>query len=442
MAEYAARIVELDKEVATLREQALQVEHGGGPAAVLATYIRLTAGIATYGETRDRALEEGLGHLEADSSATAESQQQRWTSHYQARGSGAFRAINDLASRDDDSIRRVFEILAMQESMAFTAIAAMPLAGAVGQIRAHLRTLEEQTQSLQGHWSELTAQDERLDGQIAGLRVQVLEDFKRSVSEVRGWGPKIEEAVRKGVEAWAGYEGVTPDPPLNEPVKAGLAMLASLQRTLDEATRQTLPLYSAEQTVHELFGKIRLQIKEYLEKVNKDSVARMYSDACRATQDAADKCPKDGQKQDARKLAEKAISASQKIMGEFNSTWDRFYSEFEGRFTGDVSAQTVELLAEQEFFNQFWRDVESLNLPGEIRNAGDAIAKCESITLDRLTDDQRRQWKEAVHARLAELQDRIRSMDMSVWERFRLQFITTPREQIREKLSRLPGFRK
>jgi hypothetical protein len=109
---------------------------------------------------------------------------------------------------------------------------------------------------------------------------------------------------------------------------------------------------------------------------------------------------------------------------------------------GDVSSKTVELLAEAEFFDQFWRDVQSLDLPAVIRVAGDDIARCESVTLDALTDDQKERLKEVIHTGLAEVEDAVHNLDWSMWERFRLQFFAVPLEQMRDRLAKLPGFRK
>jgi len=105
-----------------------------------------------------------------------------------------------------------------------------------------------------------------------------------------------------------------------------------------------------------------------------------------------------------------------------------------------VSDETVELLVEQEFFNQFWKDIQSLNLPGEFQTAADQIAKCDDISLDRLTDEQRRRFKEIVRARLSTLEEEIRKIDWSFFERFKLQFIDVPRGLLMDKIKRLVGY--
>jgi hypothetical protein len=213
-----------------------------------------------------------------------------------------------------------------------------------------------------------------------------------------------------------------------------------LQKSLDDITRSALGLYGNEQTIHTMFGNSRQQLKEYLDTVNKKTVARAWSDACSATKDAASKCPKDGQKEDVRALAEQAIRASESMVAEFNDAFDDFYEHFDGTFTGEVSDKTAELLVEQEFFNTFWREIESLNLPGEFRTAADQIAKCEDVSLDRLTDEQRSRFREIIRNRLSDLEEEIRDIDSSFLERFKLQFIDVPRAQMMDKLKRLVGY--
>ena len=442
MPDYAARIAELDRAVNEQREAALKVEADGGAPALLAGYIRLGAGIASYADVRDRALNDGLALLKPDSSATAESQQRRWADHFNAKGSEAIRVLNDLVSRDGDETQRRFELFAMQEGIAFSAINAMPLAGAVGTIAEHIRTLDEQCRTLQAKWRELSGLDERIDGQIAAVRVQVLETFKRGVNDIRSWTQKLEEDVRKVVDLWDRKEETDPEPSMSSTAKSFLDTLGTLQRTLDDAVRQSQPLYASEQTVHELFGKVRQQVQEYLEKVNKDTVGRAYADACRATQDCAGRSFSDGQRADGVRFAERAISATQSLMGDFNSAWDRFYGEFQGVFTGEVSDQTTEFLGDQEFFNQFWRDVEAIGLPAQIRSAGEALSRIEGLSLDRMTPQQKQMFEITIKARLKEIQERIRAMDSSVWERFKLMFVTTPMSMAKDRLKGLRGYRK
>jgi hypothetical protein len=440
MADYEKRPPELSREVALLQERAIEAERRGGPPVVLATYVRLQAGIAVYVEWREKALTGGLAWLTPDSSATAQSQQERWTNGFNQRGGEAFKMLTDQVSRDDDPIEFTFELIAMQESMSYSAVAGMPLAGFIGRVREYLRDLAKFREDLDDRWEEITGQDERIDGQIAALRVQLLEMFKKSVSDARGWAPKLESAIRTLLIGWEKKEEPSPDPSLAPVVTTGFETVHILHRTLDEMTRSALGLYANEQTIQGMFASSRERLKEYLDRVNKKTVAQAWSEACNATKEAASRCPKDGQKEDVRALAERAIKASESIVAEFNDVFEDFYEHFKGTFTGKVSDQAAELLAEQEFFNQFWRDVQSVNLPGEFQIVADELARCEEITLDSLTDDQRRRFKEIVKQRLTGLKEELRKIDWSFFERFKLQFIDVPRGLFVEKLKKLVGY--
>ena len=154
MADCEKRPRELSREVALLQEGALEEERRGGPPAVLATYVRLQAGVAVYVEWREKAFT-NLLWLVPDSSASAQSQQERWTNGVNQRGGEAFRMLNEQVARDDDPIEFTFELLAMQESMSYTAIAGMPLAGFMGQVREHMRDFEKFRKDLDDRWKEI-----------------------------------------------------------------------------------------------------------------------------------------------------------------------------------------------------------------------------------------------------------------------------------------------
>jgi hypothetical protein len=334
------------------------------------------------------------------------------------------------------------ESIASQESIAFADIAGWRLARFQGEVREKLRTLEQEGDGLESKWKETIGLDERQDGQIAALRVQVLEMFKKSVEQIRGWGPRIEGAARTSVDAWEGSERPSPDPSFAEPTVKVVETLGTLARTLDESVRAALPMYATEQTIHEVFGNHRLATQDLLQKMAPDIVAKAYDEAIGDAETAVSRVSREGQKRDLTILLDKAKSAVSPSVGEYQSAFDTFVKRFDGRYTGDVSESTVELLAEAEFFDQFWRDVESVNLPGEIRGADDAIARLTSINLDRVTPEHREELKGIIDRHLNEIRDKIRALDMSVLERFKIQFWLVPRQAIVDKLRRMPGFRK
>jgi hypothetical protein len=195
--------------------------------------------------------------------------------------------------------------------------------------------------------------------------------------------------------------------------------IGALKRTLSEATQQAVPLYASKQPIHEMFANLRGRVANWLTAVNKDTVHRMYDDACQASRNAATRLRTDGQKQDVGQLVGNAIAASQHLLSDFDSAWGQFLWQVRGPLDRRRERGDRRTASRGGVLDRFWRDVESLDLPGVIRVTGEDIARCESITLDRLTDDQKRQLRDLLHSRLEELESAIRSMDMSVWERFR-----------------------
>jgi hypothetical protein len=233
--------------------------------------------------------------------------------------------LNEQVARDDDPIEFTFELLAMQESLSFTAIAGMPLAGFMGQVREHKRDFERFRKDLDDRWKEIVGQDERIDGQIAGFRVQILEMFKQAAADARGWAPKLESGIRTAMVGWEKKEEPSPDLSLAPGLRTAYDTVHMLQTTLDEITRSALALYSNEQTIHTMFGSSRERLKEHLDKVNRKTVDRAWVEACTATRDAANTYPTDGQKEDLRTLADKAITMSEPMVAEFNDVFDDFY---------------------------------------------------------------------------------------------------------------------
>jgi hypothetical protein len=172
-----------------------------------------------------------------------------------------------------------------------------------------------------------------------------------------------------------------------------------------------------------------------------DLVERQFAETLSNAEGSLARATREGQKADLKRLLDKAKAEVEPCVKEYESAFDGFVSHFNGRYTGKVSDQTIEMLLEAEFFNQFWKDVESLNLPGEIRSAGDAIARCVNIDLSRLTPENQQQFKQTIETRLRELQEKIRSMDMSLWERMKIQFYLVPRDAMRDRLTSSKGYR-
>jgi hypothetical protein len=436
------RCTELGKELEDLQNKQVEEERRGGPAVLLASYVRVQGGLASYCAWRENALAEALRNVKAESGATADSQQRRWSDFLIQKGSEAFNTLWALPSSDPDPLKQLFERIAQIESESFKALSQMELARFQGQVRQFITELDNKLDDLSDTWSTISGSVERQDGEIATLRVQVLDMFRSEVEELRGWPPKLEAAALKLVELWGKFDEASPDPSLAPAVTAAIEAINLLQQGLEKVTRNVLPLYSNKATNHALFANTRENVKSYLDRVNKDAIAKQYSEACRAAQDRAAHCPTEGQKKDARRLVEQAARETEAIVAEFNSKFDQFYNRFDGKFVGKVSDATVEALVDQAHFNQFWSDAKSLDLPGEFRSTADGLARCEQLSLDRVSDDQRRRMQELIKTRLAPLKERIRAMDPSFFERFKTQFIDAPLAQMRDRVKNLSGYSK
>lgn len=451
MAEYSARCSELDRELEQLQNKALEEERRGGAPAVLSVYVRIKEGLAKYYDWRDRALNECVSCVKADPSATAQSQQERWANYHLQKASEAAKSFdNFVTSSDPDVIKRTFERIALvEEPLFFQSLAQMPMARFQGQVRERVRELEGLRGELEEKWRNLIGLDERQDYQIAVLRLEILDMLRKRVEEARGWAPKIENILLTALgpallgalkEATHSYDPASRQP-LSDAVEAFKQQIKLLQPTLDTLAQRGLSLYGNKQPVHEIFGKNREYLGEYLNQVNKETIARQYSEAERETREKAEYRMTDGQKQDAKRLAETLIRESRDLVGEFNTTIDKFKDQFDGRFVGEVSDKTVELLTEQAFFNEFWKQVQSVNLPGEFRQVSDQITRLEDFSLDDLDEEQRRRLKELIRTELAPLEEELRRIDPDFIERLLSAPFVTAISTFVAKLKNLPGSR-
>lgn len=439
MGHYAARTAELEKVVADLESRAAETARSGGPAASPRSYALLREEIADHARFRDAVLDDALELLEPSSDATAETMHARWVDHFVTAATDAFRGFKDLTLEDIPS-QIVAESIASQESVALAEISTWRLARVQGEISTRLRTLETERAGLESKWSETIGQDERQDGQVAALRVQVLAMLRDSVEKIRGWGPRIEGVVRDAVVAWEGSERPSPDPSFADPTRTFVETLATLSRTLEDSTRAALTLYATEQTIHEVFGKHRAAVAELLEAAEPDLVEKAFEEAVAAADSGAGRMSYDGQRTDLRAFLGTATGVVGPRVDAYESAFHDFVRHFDGRYTGTVSDATVELLAEAEFFDQFWRDIEDVRLPAVIQRADDDVARLVSVDLSRVTEEHRDELRATLERNLDDVRQSIRGLDLSVLERFRLQFIDTPRAQLVDHLRRLRGY--
>lgn len=447
MADFAARITELESLLSLAINDVIRLQ---SPAGDLNTnhprFVALRSMLANHADTREKALTASLVLLDAPADATAESAQQRWSAELNRLGTEAFQRINDAVKNEHILIKTRFEIVAMQEARAFRLLADLPLGTLTGRLRSHIRELSKETQTFTNLWKEQSGQEERYDGQIATVRVQALDAFKRAVAEMRGWGPRTEQALRTSVEGWSAQAGSDPEPSIGsvgaDAGKHVLASIETLQFTHEQSTRIAMPHYAGKTTIHQMFANTRQNVKDFLDKVNLDTTTRELTAAFEAAQSLIAAVIQPGQRQDLTDFLGRAMFKVRDISVQFTTEWQRFYGAFKGIYVEEPSEATLDKLAEAEFFNRFWRDVADLNLPGVFREVSDAIMRCESITAARITPEQQRRLTEVIQARTSKIKDRIRSLDMSMFERAKLLYYDVTIDQMRDWVKRLPGYRK
>jgi hypothetical protein len=438
VADYAARIAELEAVVVDLEAKAAAACAAGGPPVFAPTYARFRERIEAYSRWRKAMFDEGLRLLEP-SDATEQQMHRRWIDHFVKVATEAFRMFKDLTLEDIPS-QIAAESIASQESVAWSEVSSWELATVYGRLGVWLRTLDSNRVSLESHWSETVGLEERQDGQVAALRVQVLGMLKDSVEKVRGWAPMIEGLVNTAVGAWEGSERPSPDPSFADPVKTFVETLALTNRTLDESTSAALSIYATEKTIHAVFAEHRAETATLLQSVHPDEIKSLFADAVAAAESGAGRMNYDGQRADLRKFLDEVKDRVNPCMDTFATTFEDFVKHFDGRYTGKVNDESLELLAEAEFFDQFWRDIEDLGLPAVIQRAGEDIARLRSVDLSRVTEEHRDELRAALERNLAQVGQAIRSLDSSVLERFRLQFIDVPRAAVVDYLRGLAGY--
>ncbi len=133
MAEYVSRLEELDRQIDEVRRGVLTTESAGS-SVVLASFVRFTAAVASYGDWRDRVLNDGLPIVKAESDGTAEKYHRRWYQHYLRAVTDAFRTFSELRP-SEPAAEALAATIASQESIAFDIIAGWAFARVQGEVR-------------------------------------------------------------------------------------------------------------------------------------------------------------------------------------------------------------------------------------------------------------------------------------------------------------------
>ena len=441
MADYTARANELLTKYAEAYRAAQEQETRGGPPVVHASWINLRLGLERYIDWRDRAINDGIPLLKPDSGATAVSAQERWGAHYQSKGSEAYTQIDNLGRSVEDAIAQFIFFVSTQESLFFKQLSEFSFARAAGDIRARIRELQTEAESLEGKWRDLVGLDERIDGEIATLRANFIRELEAAVADLLGWSRKAEQAARTAVGVAAEYDDkADPEPSFGPIVVEGMSVAARVQAPFDMFVREAQRMYDNEAPVHNLFQNLRERVGEYYEK-NYLVAGAAFSSASTESADRAGRCPTDGQREDAKRFLEKCAKEIEPALAEFRSAFDKFYDQFKGRFLDTVSDQTAELLADQEFFNKFWREFEGERVPEAFQQVLTDIERNFGVSFDTLTPETREKVREYFKEKLKPHQEALRKMDSGFFRRLYEQTQIGVKLSF-DKIKSMHGFRK
>jgi hypothetical protein len=442
MADYDLRAIELIAKSGEAYKKAVDAETAGGTTPVVhASWINLKGGLDRYIDWRDRAIDDGLTHLEPRSDSDGASQQDRWASYYQSKGTEAYSQIDNLGKGTEDAIQQFVFFVSTQESLFFRQLSQFTFARAAGEIKKTIRELQTEADNLEGKWRELAGLDERADGEIATLRVQFLRELDGAVENLLGWSRKAEAIARTVVTLGAEYDDKSdPKPSFGPIVIQGIEIIAFFERPLESFTREAQRLYDNKAPIHDQFLKLRTRTDEYLSKTYQAG-GNAYSAASEESAAKASESATDGNRSDARRFFEKAQKALDPLLSEYRSVVDKFYDQFNGRFVGEVSDETVGKLADQEFFDKFWDEFEDKHIPDALKSVLDDIDDNWGVSLDPLKPETREKVREYFEEKLEPHKNKLRAMDSNFFQRF----VEVGRISVRpmwEKLKRSPGYRK
>jgi hypothetical protein len=219
-----------------------------------------------------------------------------------------------------------------------------------------------------------------------------------------------------------------------------MEVVALLQAPFEMFVREAQRLYQNEAPIHHQFQVLRIRTGEYYSKIYQ-AAGTAYDAASRESSDKAAQSMPDGNRDDAKRFYEKAIKELEPLLSEYRSVADKFYDQFKGRFLGDVSDETAEMLADQEFFNKFWREFEGKHVPEALKQVLDEINNSWGVSLEPLKPETRKKVQAYFEEKLKPHKDKLRSMDSSFFQRLYDQ-TSIGVKLAWENLKRSSGYRK
>lgn len=448
MAEYGARWEEFEKGIKEAEEKDYQ-QVKDQPTETLPITTRATGlskTLSSYMDWRDRALKDALQILKEEStSITANSQRDKWSSHFSKAGQEASKTILDSVKDYDKkapNLRKFAEDAANQELQFFANIGSAPLAFIQGKIQQYTFEFYKEMNSLEDKWKALGDQDRSVDDKVREASKQILTLFQDSVKEFinkeRGLEEDTRVLVKKLKDAPSGTVPSSVKYPL-QVVDWFLERLTALRKTTEDYTQRMQESYRYEDTIVVMFTQTREMVREFMEKTNLETAIKEYNDAYKESLDKAGQCPTSRQRDDAKTFVEKGIYEVKRFLDKFNEEYKEFVDTNRGIFVGPVNEKTLEELLEIQERKKTWVEMEQFNIQTKLRELHQHCITIFEVDMEGLTDEQKKEMKEFLKSEVERLgRGIIAASDDTVWDRLK-QFFTLSQTALADKVTSSKG---
>src|SRR5207245_827090 len=135
-------------------------------------------------------------------------------------------------------------------------------------------------------------------------------------------------------------------------------------------------------------------------KTNLESAVKEFNAANENSRSLADQCPTSRQKEDSRRLMEKAANLTSPFLEKFKKENTDFINEYRGIFVGPVSDTTLDELLEVRDWQKSWQEIESFNVQTKLKELYDDCVRAWQVDLDGMTDEQKQELKDFLETEL------------------------------------------
>jgi hypothetical protein len=428
MADYTSRSDELAKKIETLQKE---ITPAKSPSVTPTTWETLKNNLASYLDWRERLLADGLLFpSNVTSDATGDSAQDKWTSFFRDRAGESVKKVEKLLDRPDPALLEFLDFTCLQESFFFNAIADMPMARFLGEMRQVIKDLKQKKQDYVAEWGKISQLDQQRDQDWAVLRAKIYDESRRVMEDILGLNRKLGDFAIKALPFVVAKTITIPlggpaglivnfiaDQGIKSVVKSLLEKINATRPTIDNFVNEAQRKQSEKCTIITVFNNKREEVQRIISVYNPDVVQVRYYDLANKTRDAAGKAKTTGTVEDAKKFAERLITASRVVVDEFNTCYGEFTSALNGIFVGSLSSNTEEQLAEAAFFQNFMKDYAAIDLYGGFNETAEDVAKIFNVSLDSWDDKNREQIKELLRIEFEPLSNEIKKLDKGAFNR-------------------------